>query len=258
MGIREAQAATSLVLFRAPFRWRALSLSGGQLMFNGRVIRRIILKVALASEIAGWPTIGYATTRVRDVHEIQISSSLLRSLMPRKLFFGEMVRTYAIYCSMEHSRKVDLKHGCANIGVLQYYVNKKKADTIDLAIAYEFSRPAYSVIFGPSDFRFPFLQGRVETKHLQNGCDQKKLYDKNGLAFLVHISEKVRNVDACLFHGLFAYLGFEIPGDPKDLSLEEAYFIYDFIASPKTDYEASVDYARAEASREDVVVKIVD
>lgn len=230
-------------------------------MSDTRILRRIgshILWLALASVVGGWLTTGYATTRVHEIHEIQVSSSLLRSLMSRKLFFGEMVRTYAIFCAMEHSREVDLKHGCANIGVFQYYINKKKADTIDLAIAFEFSHPVYSVIFGPSDFRFPFVEGRVESKNLQTGCDQKMLYDKNGIAFIVHISEKVGNVDACLFHGLFAYLGFEIKGDPQDLSLEQAQFIYDFIASPKVDYAESINYARSEAGREDVVVKIVD
>ncbi|MER8583331.1 hypothetical protein NKG95_32415, partial [Mesorhizobium sp. M1423] len=30
------------------------------------------------------------------------------------------------------------------------------------------------------------------------------------------------------------------------------------IASPKADYNASIDYARAEASRENVVVKIIE
>ncbi|TIX39115.1 MAG: hypothetical protein E5W81_01035 [Mesorhizobium sp.] len=169
-----------------------------------------------------------------------------------------MVRTYAIHCAMEHSRNVDLKHGCANVGVFQYDINKKKGDTIDLAIASEFSRPIYSVMFAPSDSRFPFVAGRAETKHLQTGCDQIRLYDRDGLAFIVHISEKVGNVDACLFRGLFAYLGFEIPVDPKDLPLDEVHFIYDFIASPKADYTASVDYARAEASRENVVVKIIE
>ena len=226
---------------------------------SARRIGSQMLRSIVAMLVAAGLTTGYAVaTRAHVTHEIQVSSSLLRSLMPRKLFFGVQARTFAMFCSMKNSREVNLKYGCRNIGVFEYYANKKKTDTIDFADAFEFSPSVYSVIFAPSDFRFPSVSGRPETTNLQSGCDQIRLYDKHGIAFIVHVSEKVGNVDACLFRGLFAYLGFEIPGGARDMSLEEGQFIYDFIACPKSDYDHCLDYARVEASREDVVVKIVD